>query len=40
MWFCVQDENGLWLEDEEQTLRLNADYVISAFGSGLSDPAG
>ena len=25
------------MEDEEQTLRLKANYVISAFGSGLSE---
>ena len=35
-----QNEEGEWVEDEEQTLRLKANYVISAFGSGLSDEAG
>ncbi|XP_060248802.1 dihydropyrimidine dehydrogenase [NADP(+)] isoform X3 [Meriones unguiculatus] len=32
-----QDETGNWTEDEEQTVRLKADVVISAFGSVLSD---
>ncbi|XP_038074925.1 dihydropyrimidine dehydrogenase [NADP(+)]-like [Patiria miniata] len=32
-----QDENGKWVEDEEQTVRLKADYIISAFGSTLHD---
>lgn len=34
-----QDENGEWIEDEEQVVRLKADFVISAFGSGLEDHA-
>ncbi|XP_048207975.1 dihydropyrimidine dehydrogenase [NADP(+)] isoform X2 [Perognathus longimembris pacificus] len=33
-----QDELGNWVEDEEQTVHLKADVVISAFGSVLSDP--
>ena len=33
-----QDETGNWVEDEEQTVRLKADVVISAFGSVLEDP--
>ena len=33
----MQDEAGQWVEDEEQTVRLKANFVISAFGSGLSD---
>ncbi|XP_029393420.1 dihydropyrimidine dehydrogenase [NADP(+)] [Mus pahari] len=33
-----QDETGNWVEDEEQTVRLKADVVISAFGSVLDDP--
>ncbi|XP_036308441.1 dihydropyrimidine dehydrogenase [NADP(+)] [Pipistrellus kuhlii] len=33
-----QDEAGAWREDEEQQVQLKADVVISAFGSGLSDP--
>ncbi len=28
------------MEDEEQTVRLKANYVISAFGSGLTDTSG
>ena len=35
-----QLDDGTWIEDEEQTLRLKADYVISAFGSGLTDQSG
>ncbi|EFN81057.1 Dihydropyrimidine dehydrogenase [NADP+] [Harpegnathos saltator] len=35
--FCrtEQNENGEWIEDEEQMFKLKADFVISAFGSGL-----
>ncbi|XP_068197408.1 dihydropyrimidine dehydrogenase [NADP(+)] [Antennarius striatus] len=38
--FCrtEQTADGDWLEDEEQVVRLKADYIISAFGSMLSDP--
>lgn len=32
-----QTEDGEWLEDTEQTTTLKANYVISAFGSGLYD---
>ncbi|XP_053667382.1 dihydropyrimidine dehydrogenase [NADP(+)] [Anopheles marshallii] len=32
-----QDEAGNWVEDQDQTTRLKASYVISAFGSGLND---
>uniref|UniRef100_A0A670YCN3 Dihydropyrimidine dehydrogenase [NADP(+)] n=1 Tax=Pseudonaja textilis TaxID=8673 RepID=A0A670YCN3_PSETE len=35
-----QDEDGNWNEDKEQTVRLRADIVISAFGSTLTDPKG
>lgn len=28
------------MEDEEQTVRLKANFIISAFGSGLSDAEG
>ncbi|XP_032675944.1 dihydropyrimidine dehydrogenase [NADP(+)] [Odontomachus brunneus] len=37
--FCrtEQDENGEWIEDEEQMFKLKANFVISAFGSGLYD---
>ncbi|XP_002130803.2 dihydropyrimidine dehydrogenase [NADP(+)] [Ciona intestinalis] len=39
MRFCrtEQEEDGSWTEDKEQIVRLKADYVISAFGSTLSD---
>ena len=35
--FCrtEQDENDEWIEDEEQICRLKANFIISAFGSGL-----
>lgn len=33
-----QLDDGTWIEDEEQEVRLKADWVISAFGSGLSNP--
>uniref|UniRef100_A0A8C5D9W3 Dihydropyrimidine dehydrogenase [NADP(+)] n=1 Tax=Gouania willdenowi TaxID=441366 RepID=A0A8C5D9W3_GOUWI len=38
--FCrtEQMEDGDWLEDEEQVVKLKADYIISAFGSMLSEP--
>ena len=32
-----QDLDGNWYDDEEQTLTLKADWVISAFGSTLMD---
>lgn len=35
-----QDENGEWIEDEDQIIRLKADFIISAFGSGLYDQDG
>ncbi|KAK6484698.1 dihydropyrimidine dehydrogenase [Huso huso] len=40
MEFCrtEQDEAGDWIEDEDQIVRLKADFIISAFGSVLSDP--
>lgn len=40
--FCrtEQTEDGDWLEDEDQIIRLKADYIISAFGSMLNDPQG
>ena len=31
------NENSDWVEDEEQTVRLKANYVISTFRSGLTD---
>lgn len=40
--FCrtEQTDEGDWLEDEDQIIRLKADYIISAFGSMLTDPQG
>lgn len=35
-----QEEDGTWMEDEEQPVTVRADVVISAFGSGLSDASG
>uniref|UniRef100_UPI0025AE0F18 dihydropyrimidine dehydrogenase [NADP(+)] isoform X1 n=1 Tax=Doryrhamphus excisus TaxID=161450 RepID=UPI0025AE0F18 len=37
--FCrtEQTEEGDWLEDKDQVVRLKADYIISAFGSMLSE---
>ncbi|KAJ1373025.1 Dihydropyrimidine dehydrogenase [NADP(+)] [Parelaphostrongylus tenuis] len=32
-----QDSDGRWYEDEEQTITLKTDYIISAFGSTLLD---
>lgn len=32
-----QLDDGSWIDDEEQTIKLKADFVISAFGSGLSN---
>lgn len=32
-----QDDRGNWVEDEEEIIRIKADFIISAFGSGLSD---
>ncbi|XP_068159079.1 dihydropyrimidine dehydrogenase [NADP(+)] [Drosophila tropicalis] len=39
MEFCrtEQNEQDEWIEDEEQVVRLKANFVISAFGSGLQD---
>ncbi|KAL5022056.1 hypothetical protein ScPMuIL_001211 [Solemya velum] len=33
-----QTDSGEWEEDVEQIRRLKADFIISAFGSGLTDP--
>jgi len=30
-----QTDNGKWIEDEEQEIKLKCDFIISAFGSGL-----
>ena len=32
-----QDDDGNWVEDEEEIIRIKTDHIISAFGSGLSD---
>lgn len=32
-----QNDEGKWVEDKDQIIRLKANYVISAFGSGLYD---
>uniref|UniRef100_A0A6I8QZJ9 Dihydropyrimidine dehydrogenase [NADP(+)] n=1 Tax=Xenopus tropicalis TaxID=8364 RepID=A0A6I8QZJ9_XENTR len=34
-----QDDDGNWIEDEDQKIQLKAEVVISAFGSVLTDPA-
>lgn len=36
----LQNDDDEWVEDEEQTLRLKTNYIISAFGSGLTDDSG
>ncbi len=40
--FCrtEQDENGVWIEDKDQIVRLKVNYIISAFGSGVQNPDG
>ncbi|GLH06744.1 Dihydropyrimidine dehydrogenase [NADP(+)] [Gryllus bimaculatus] len=37
--FCrnEQQDDGTWVEDEEQVITLKASFIISAFGSGLFD---
>ena len=35
-----QDDEDNWIEDEEQTTRLKADFIISAFGSTLLNEEG
>lgn len=35
-----QDDKGNWYDDEDQSLTLKADWVISAFGSTLIDDDG
>lgn len=32
-----QSENGEWIEDPEQLVKIKCDFIISAFGSGLTD---
>ena len=40
--FCrtEQLEDGSWIEDEEQTIKLKCNFIISAFGSTLCDKEG
>ena len=42
MEFCrtEQLDDGSWTVDDEQTVRLKADFVISAFGSQLGQSDG
>jgi dihydropyrimidine dehydrogenase (NADP+) len=35
-----QDLDGSWYDDVDQTMTIKADYIISAFGSGLFDRQG
>lgn len=35
-----QLEDGEWIEDPDQVLQLKANFIISAFGSGLYDSDG
>ncbi|XP_049806556.1 dihydropyrimidine dehydrogenase [NADP(+)] [Schistocerca nitens] len=37
--FCrtEQGEDGTWIEDEDQIIKLKTNFIISAFGSGLYD---
>ena len=35
-----QTDDGQWISDDQQILRLKADFVISAFGSGITDANG
>lgn len=39
MEFCrtEQDEEGVWQEDDEQIVKFKCNFVISAFGSGITD---
>lgn len=42
MVFCrtEQNEDGKWIEDPDQTTKLKANFVISAFGSELNEKDG
>ncbi|XP_057334163.1 dihydropyrimidine dehydrogenase [NADP(+)] [Microplitis mediator] len=33
-----QNDNDEWIEDQDQLMRIKADFIISAFGSGLFNP--
>ena len=32
-----QTDNGDWIEDADQAIKIKCDFIISAFGSGLTD---
>lgn len=32
-----QDDDGNWVEDEEEIIRIKVNYIILVFGSGLID---
>ena len=32
-----QNEKGEWVEDPEQLVKIKCDFIVSAFGSGLTD---
>lgn len=32
-----QTDDGKWIEDKDELVTLKTNYIISAFGSGLSD---
>lgn len=40
--FCrtEEDEKGNWTTDEDQMVKLKANFIISAFGSTLKDKTG
>lgn len=42
MEFVKQEQtlDGEWVSDEDQTMRIKCDYIISAFGSSLFDEDG
>lgn len=42
MTFCrnEQQDDGSWIEDDDQVLKMKCNFVISAFGSGLYDEDG
>lgn len=39
-WRNEQQDDGSWKEDPEQVLKMKANFIISAFGSGLYDKEG
>eukprot|EP01063_Lacrimia_lanifica_P026863 TRINITY_DN368_c0_g1_i1.p1 TRINITY_DN368_c0_g1~~TRINITY_DN368_c0_g1_i1.p1 ORF type:complete len:1035 (+),score=389.41 TRINITY_DN368_c0_g1_i1:64-3168(+) len=38
MYKMEQDDEGKWYRDEEQTLTIKCDFIVSAFGSVLGNP--